>query len=70
MSRQNRFLIPDEVQRKIRARLRQNGWKVKDINARWSKFRNWFQSHMKSNRSEQQVYSELANIFEDAGLQK
>ena len=46
MSRQDRFLIPDDVQRNIRARLRQKGWTVKEINARWSKFRNWFKSHM------------------------
>ena len=70
MSRQDRFLIPDDVQRNIRARLRQKGWTVKEINARWSKFRNWFKSHMKSNRSEQQVYAELGAILEDAGLQK
>ena len=66
----SRFKIPNELKTAVTARLRQTGMKPRDAAKRYNEFVKWFKSHVRENRLTQKEYSQLADIFEDAGIQK
>ena len=66
----SRFKIPNELKTAVSARLRQTGMKPRDAAKRYNEFVKWFKSHVRENRLTQKEYSQLADIFEDAGIQK
>ena len=66
----SRFKIPNELKTAVTARLRQTGMKPRDAAKRYNEFVQWFKSHVRENKLTQKEYSQLADIFEDAGIQK
>ena len=65
-----RFKIPPELKTAVTARLRQTGMSNRDAVKRYNEFAKWFKSHVRENKLTQKEYSLLADIFEDAGVQK
>tara|TARA_R100001594_G_scaffold140748_1_gene186111 strand:- start:45 stop:1298 length:1254 start_codon:yes stop_codon:yes gene_type:complete len=65
-----RFKVPYELKTAVTARLRQTGMKPRDAAKRYNEFVKWFKSHVRENKLTQKEYSQLADIFEDAGIQK
>ena len=66
----SRFKIPHELKTAVTARLRQSGIKPRDATKRYNEFVKWFKSHVRENKLTQKEYSILAEVFEDAGIQK
>ena len=66
----SRFKIPHELKIAITARLRQTGMSNRDAVRRYNEFVKWFKSHVRENKLTQKEYSLLADVFEDAGIQK
>ena len=66
----SRFSVPSELKTAVTARLRQTGMKPRDAAKRYNEFITWFKSHIRENKLTQKEYSQLADIFEDAGIQK
>lgn len=66
----SRFKIPNELKTAVTARLRQTGMKPRDAAKRYNAFVKWFKSHIRESKLTQKEYSQLADIFDDAGIQK
>ena len=66
----SRFKIPVELKTAITARLRQTGMKPRESAKRYNEFVKWFKSHVRENKLTQKEYSQLADVFDDAGIQK
>ena len=66
----SRFKIPAELKIAVTARLRQTGMSNRDAVRRYNEFAKWFKSHVRENKLTQKEYSLLADVFEDAGIQK
>lgn len=66
----SRFKIPAELKTAVTARLRQTGMSNRDAVRRYNEFAKWFKSHVRENKLTQKEYSLLADVFEDAGIQK